>query len=265
MRTLHRMGAGLLVATVAIGLAACGSDDDTSASGTTSTSAGAGALEGETAAFCDGVVAFNDAVNAVELDESSTEDDVKATAETLAAPLADITDNAPDGLADTADELTAFVEPMAQGDATAFNTDEAFAAYGAFLTEAVGSCQFTEVPVTAVDYAFEGAPATVAAGTTALTLTNASEGGEDHEMIIMRKADGVDLSWDELLAMSEEESADKVEFKGAGFAAEGAPPGTVLADLDAGEYLMICFLPVGGGEDGAPHFTEGMKQEFTVE
>ena len=77
--------------------------------------------------------------------------------------------------------------------------------------------------MTAVDYAFEDVPATVAAGTTAFTLTNASQAGEDHEMIVMRKADGVDLSWDELLALGEEESADKVEFKGAGFAADGCP------------------------------------------
>ena len=265
MRTLHRMGAGLLAVTVAVGLAACGSDDDTSSSDTTAPADDAGALAGETAAFCDGVVALNDAVNAVEIDETSSEEDVVAAGESLATPLADITENAPDDLADTADELTTFIEPMTEGDASAFNTDEAFGTYSGFLTGAVASCDFNGVPITAVDYAFEDVPATVEAGTTSFTLTNASTGGEDHEMIVMRKADGVDTSWEELLAMSEEESADKVVFKGAGFAADGGEPGTVLADLDAGEYLMICFLPVGGAEDGAPHFTEGMQHEFTVE
>ena len=43
--------------------------------------------------------------------------------------------------------------------------------------------------------------------------------------------------------MSEEESADKVEFKGAGFAADGGEPGTVLADLDAGEYAHDLLHP----------------------
>jgi hypothetical protein len=264
MRTLHRMGTGLLVVTVALGLAACGSDDDTRSSDTTAP-VDDGALAGETAAFCDGVVALNDAVNAVELDETSTEEDVQAAGETLATPLAQITENAPDDLADTAEELTTFIEPMADGDATAFNTDEAFSTYSGFLTSAVASCDFNGVSVTAVDYAFEDIPATVPAGTTSFTLTNASQGGEDHELIVMRKADGVDLAWDEILALGEEESADKVEFKGAGFAPAEGEPGTVLADLDPGEYLAICFIPVGGTEDGAPHFTEGMQQEFTVE
>ena len=108
-------------------------------------------------------------------------------------------------------------------------------------------------------------PATVEAGTTAFTLTNESAAGEDHEMIIMRKADGVDLTWDEIMALGEEESMEKVEFKGAGFAATGAPPGTVLTELESGEYAALCFIPVGGAEGGEPHFLHGMLQEFTVE
>ena len=32
-----------------------------------------------------------------------------------------------------------------------------------------------------------------------------------------------------------------------------------------GEYAMVCFIPVGGAEDGPPHFTQGMVQEFIVE
>jgi hypothetical protein len=54
-------------------------------------------------------------------------------------------------------------------------------------------------------------------------------------------------------------------FVGAGFAPAGAPSGTVLAELEGGEYAMLCFVPVGGAEDGEPHFLHGMKQEFTVE
>ena len=51
-------------------------------------------------------------------------------------------------------------------------------------------------------------------------------------------------------------------------AAAFAPPGeggSTLAELSAGDYAMICFIPVGGGEDGPPHFTQGMIHEFTVE
>jgi hypothetical protein len=36
-------------------------------------------------------------------------------------------------------------------------------------------------------------------------------------------------------------------------------------ELEPGEYVMVCFVSVGGAEDGPPHFTQGMKYEFTVE
>ena len=47
----------------------------------------------------------------------------------------------------------------------------------------------------------------------------------------------------------------------------------MVADLAPGEYIALCFIPVGtsmshDGEfvegTGAPHFTEGMQHEFTV-
>lgn len=50
-----------------------------------------------------------------------------------------------------------------------------------------------------------------------------------------------------------------------------------VADLEEGEYIALCFIPVGltpeaaaaveeGGEEpqGPPHFTQGMRAEFTV-
>ena len=44
--------------------------------------------------------------------------------------------------------------------------------------------------------------------------------------------------------------------------------GMLVADLAPGEYVAVCFIPVGTMPDhegtGPPHFVEGMKQEFTV-
>ncbi|MEJ7722307.1 MAG: hypothetical protein WKF58_18585 [Ilumatobacteraceae bacterium] len=53
--------------------------------------------------------------------------------------------------------------------------------------------------------------------------------------------------------------------------------GHTVVDLTAGDYLAICFIPVGttpekmsemegqeGPPEGKPHFLEGMQLEFTV-
>ncbi len=83
-------------------------------------------------------------------------------------------------------------------------------------------------------------------------------------MVVFRKADGVTLPWEELLELPDEEAEEKAQFVTAAF----APPGegsSTLAELEPGVYAMVCFIPVGGGEDGPPHFTEGMLEEFSVE
>lgn len=33
---------------------------------------------------------------------------------------------------------------------------------------------------------------------------------------------------------------------------------------DPGSYIAVCFIPIGGGEEGPPHFTGGMVAEFDV-
>ena len=45
-----------------------------------------------------------------------------------------------------------------------------------------------------------------------------------------------------------------------------APTQTVnfAKPLPKGHYAVVCFLPVGGGEDGPPHLMEGMITDFTV-
>lgn len=264
MRTLHRIGAGLLAVTVAGGLAACSDDADDSADTTTTQAPDDVEDTAGDEAFCGAVVEFNGAVLEVELDETSSEADVIAAGEGLAPTFQTIADNAPADLAAPVEELNAAVQGLTTGDAEAFNANSTFATYSTFLSGAVEACAFETLAVTTIDYAFEGLPETIEAGTVAFEVTNTSE-AEEHELVIFRKADGEALSFEEILNLGEEEAGDKIVFTGAGFAPLGGPPGSVLATLEPGSYAAVCFLPVGGAEDAPPHFVQGMLQEFTVE
>lgn len=150
-------------------------------------------------------------------------------------------------------------------------------------TEAASSGETVEI--TAVDYAFQGVPETVEAGTI-FTLTNDSE-GEVHEIIAARLPDGETRSAEELVS----EPANLEALLGGGppdaviLAAPGSDmPGPVLGDgsfTEPGRYLMVCSIPTGADPDaylnappsdgppqvegGPPHFTQGMYAEFTVE
>jgi hypothetical protein len=131
------------------------------------------------------------------------------------------------------------------------------------------------IEVIAADYRFDNVPDTAAVGT---TFTMRNDGAEAHEMVIARKNAGVTTSFEELLAMPEEESSKLVTFVGQVMANPGdTAPGELVAD-GPGDYLMICFFPQGWtevpegtpGPDaslpiGAPHFTLGMIKEFTVQ
>jgi len=262
MRTLQRVGAGLFALTLVTGVAACGDDDD--ATTDTTEASGGGEASGSNEEFCGAVAEFNSAVPEVELDETSTPEDIMATGEQLAPTFATIAENAPDDLADTASELNAAIQALTKGDAEAFNADSTFETYTEFLGGAIKACEFETVDVTGVDYAFDGVPETIEAGTVAFDFTNATEADEEHEMIILKKADGVTLSFEDILALPEEEAMEKGQFVGAAFAPPGEK-GLALADLEPGSYAMVCFIPVGGGEEGPPHFTQGMLQEFSVE
>ncbi len=256
-------------ALLVLGVAACGDDDDPVATTdptvaptedtTDDTSAPA---EGDTAAFCDGLLEFNGAVNTIDLGEESTEDDIKTAGQELSDLWTPVVDNAPEDVAEQAAELDGILDQMVGGDGEAFDSEDTFTTYSEIVDGAVSSCEYETVDVTGVDYAFEGVPATLPAGTAAFRFTNGSE-SEEHEMIIARKADGVDLTWDEILGMPEDESESLVDFTAAAF----APPGgssNALGNLEPGEYVMVCFVPVGGAEDGPPHFAQGRRAEYTV-
>jgi hypothetical protein len=253
-----RFGAAAAVLALCLAVAACGDDDGDDAATTDSSTPAAA----DQAAFCDPLVAFNAAVAKVELGPDSTQDEVKATGQQLAPMFQDITDHAPESLAPQAEELNASVQDLLQGDAEQFGADATMAKYGQFVDGAIDECDFAVTNVTAVDYAFEGAPATIEHGTHAFRFTNKSD-KESHEMVILAKAPGTTESFDELLQLPDGEAQAKTVYQGSTTAPPGGS-GTTLTDLQPGDYLMVCFLPVGGAEGGQPHFMKGMKQEFTV-
>ena len=132
------------------------------------------------------------------------------------------------------------------------------------------------VMVTAVDFAFENVPAEIPSGTT-LGLTN--NGQEVHEMVVVRKLPTTTQSFEELLAMPQDQALGLVQDIGVAFAEPGATSADVVTTGEAGDYLMVCFIPAGTTSlpsidpassempslgTGAPHFTLGMVKEFAV-
>ncbi|MGH9188090.1 MAG: hypothetical protein ACRD0U_20150, partial [Acidimicrobiales bacterium] len=117
--------------------------------------------------------------------------------------------------------------------------------------------------VTAVDYAFEDLPTSLEAGPTVVELTN--DGDEAHELVLFRKNDGVTQPAEELLALPDEEAFELVAFVQGSEPIDPGKRSSTVFDLEAGDYVAVCFLPVGGSGDGPPHFTEGMFTEFSVE
>jgi hypothetical protein len=160
------------------------------------------------------------------------------------------------------------------------------AAYAEVIEYMKANCGYAEVDAVASEYQFEGLPAEIPAGGAIFSLENAGE--QVHELAVMRINDDVTLTVEELLALPQEEAMSMVTPAAFAFAF----PGTVsygTADLTAGRYFALCFLPDGatpevlmqleevgvdGPEDtipeglgielGPPHFTKGMVHEFTV-
>jgi hypothetical protein len=127
------------------------------------------------------------------------------------------------------------------------------------------NCPGTSVPVTAIDYEFQGVPATLPAGAAKFKLTNTAP-KEDHEMAVLKlNAEGESLSIEKLLALPEkkaqkyfDESASTFMFAPAGQTGYG------FVTLEPGKYAYACFLSQGGKKNGKPHFMLGMQGSFTV-
>lgn len=244
MITLSRSGrrrwAGLGLATVtalALTAAACGDDDEAGSSDTT--------------AFCDA---------RIELEQQFTTEG-EPDVERITALVDQLQASASGDLATNVDGLATALASAAESGSDPIE-DPAFGEnIGPIDDFALTECGHPTVDVTGVDYAFDGLPESVSAGVTGFRFTN--EGAEPHEMVLFRLDDSLTEPVVDLFASDDEGLEESMSLAGATFA-ESGQSSALFADLAPGRYAAVCFIPVGGGDDGPPHFTEGMIAEFEV-
>lgn len=101
------------------------------------------------------------------------------------------------------------------------------------------------------------------------TVTVTNEGGEMHEMTIVRLADGASI--DQVVDVAElplgTPRPDPMPFQGVGGVSLLSPGQSARIDLDAlglesGRYALVCFIPSPG--DRVTHAAKGMTYEFEI-
>jgi hypothetical protein len=128
------------------------------------------------------------------------------------------------------------------------------------LSLSMAGCSFGGgIDVRGEEYGYENMPGKLEAGEHAFRFTN--KGEEPHEMVVVRVNDG-STSVREVLRLPRDEGMAKLDVVGRSFAEPDQQGTKVEAELGAGRYALVCFLPVGG--TGPPHFERGMVREFTV-
>ncbi|HEV2767025.1 MAG TPA: hypothetical protein VGV63_04870 [Acidimicrobiales bacterium] len=187
--------------------------------------------------------------------------------------LEELEAGAPEAIADDVSTAAGKIRDALQTGDDPFGDPEFMEASDNVDSWMLDECGYEEHEITAVDYAFQGVPDELSSGEpVALRLTN--EGSEVHEMVVFRLLDET-MSLEELLELPEEEGRAKAAFVSATMAEPGQER-VAFAELEPGRYGMVCFIPLGttelpegpqGGDEngGAPHFTQGMHTEFTVD
>ena len=274
----RRCRIGVVAAGLALtlGLAACGDGDEdaattttTSASSDTTAEEPAGGGGGDLAAFCDAVIEV-DATFAASGPEGPDPSALQsAFEEAQATAPADIAQDVEEIITLTQEAMN---DPAQMQGPPPPEVEELDTRINEYV---LANCDLNQVEVTGTEYNFEGLSGPIDAGQTAFVFNN--EGGEEHELFLVRINDDVTTSLEELAQLPQEEAMSMVQVKGH---AEAPPGGTdqLFTDLETGRYGALCFFPVGStpealaaaeesGEeiDAPPHFTQGMLTEFTVE
>ncbi|HEX7276761.1 MAG TPA: hypothetical protein VF244_05245, partial [Acidimicrobiales bacterium] len=238
---------GALVIVAALGGVACGDDDDDEAATPTTAAA-------DFTAYCDASFDIETYfAQEPEIAEDATEAQIAAAFTTYLQGAKPLIDKAiplvPAEIKSSIDvQVAAVNQALAQVSAGTVPDEESFEDPAVQQAEAtthafdLKNCDWNSVPVTATDYAFGGLPDQLDAGRTSIDLTN--NGKELHEIVLFAKNPGVTESFDEILALPEEEAIDKVSQPIAAFAPPGDSDYTVV-DLKAGSYIAVCFIPQG--------------------
>jgi len=253
--TTRRLVAGCLLAGLALGTAACGDDDETAAA---DPPAGGDADNGFGAEACDAYLELNGAFAGAA--EGPAE--LPAFGETLVPIVEALVDGLPEALAPDGEVLTAAVAAVAEeGDPEALFSPEGTQAQtniGAFAFE---GCDGERVQVEATEFAFEGIPGELPAGRVNVMFRN--NGTDEHEMIVLRRADGSDATFEELAEQGPDALFTEATFAGVTFASPSTTGYTAL-DLEPGTYFLVCTIPTGDDPDAEPHSAHGMHQTVEV-
>jgi hypothetical protein len=118
-----------------------------------------------------------------------------------------------------------------------------------------------ELTYTATDFAFSG-PDSVAPGVTTIRMVNS--GAQEHHIVLGRLAEGRSVA-DLVAAFEANPNAEPDFLTWVGGAGSAMPGGTSNAtqDLDAGHYVLICFIP-DPADNMMPHLAKGMIRELVV-
>jgi hypothetical protein len=201
---------------------------------------------GDLTAFCNGRIEAN-------ATEGKAEDVAVLTKMAAAAPPA---------VSTPMNSLLALVKKKGE---KAFESKEGGALLGQLEPYIYDNCPGKQVPFTAIDYEYQGLPATLPAGVTKFKMTNAAP-KEGHMIAIVKVQPGNESTpTEKILALPEKKQGKILDFSDAGFAeAEPGDSGYFPMNLTPGKYIYACFFPEGGKKYGTPHFKLGMEGEFTV-
>lgn len=272
-RSLRSGWAGLAAGLLLLGASACSGDDDdsgpldpgepdtTEAPEGSTTTADPGA--GELAGYCEAALAIE---LTPPFEGESDSEAALWVVEELQPRIEAVVSAAPAEIADDLATQAAAVEQAAvSGDFSAFGGPEVDAAEERTHAFDLANCGWQVQDVVATEYDFGDVPATLAAGPTSFELDN--QGAEVHEVVIARKDPGVTATAEELVNDPAGESQVTTLND------VNADPGTadyVVVDLEPGEYIMVCFVPMGLASmddeptTAPPHYTAGMVADFTV-
>jgi hypothetical protein len=186
----------------------------------------------------------------------------------MAAAAQAFADAAPDASSDDAATIVTAVSKMGD-DPSALDNPEVSAALQSVGDSVYDDCDADKkLDVAGIDYAFEDIPAQIEAGRVAIRFTNDSAAGEPHELVLATGADGQSAA--DLAALPIDQLFQQARPLAVAFTTGPDTHATTLVDLPAGEYLVICTLPVGGfaeGQDGPPadpHSHHGMVTTLKV-
>lgn len=252
MTRRRRLSAASLALALTLGAAACGDDDsdDTGGEPPAGESAAGDDLSAQDAALpaaaCEAYAGFS----------AGLVGDPSA----IGATLADLEAALPETLAADGTAVAAAFDSQGPDALSSPDFNEPMSAIGSAVYD--GCEADTQLDVTGVDYAFEDLPEQVDGGRVALRFTNGSE-AEPHELVLMRRNDGVTASVDELMALPQDQVMAQLTMAGVVFADPGVSQ-VLLMDLEPGSYIAVCMIPTGGDEQAEPHLAHGMAAELEV-